>query len=678
MAVTAGAAMAQTDSLYTLGEVTVRAFEQNRKARTSTSAVKFILRQNADLSNRTSLVTGFNSIAGVRMEERSPGSYRMNIRGSSLRSPFGVRNVKVYWNDIPFTDAGGNTYFNQLAWNNFSTIEVVKGPVSSLYGAGTGGLLLINSFDRWEQGVSLDYMTGSYNLHNVFASARFGKKENRNIISYAHNQSGGYREQSALRRDNFSWVSRISASEKQELTASLLFTDLYYETPGGLTLSEYGANPKAARPAAGIFPSAVAAKAAIYQKNLLAGFSSRYRFDARWTHTVTLYGAFAHIRNPSIRNYERRLEPQFGGRSILSWRKPLRGSNGSGTHHLQVLGGAEYQYGIFNTRVSDNREGRPDTLRSDDDVRNTTYHIFVQADLALQDKWFWTAGVSINRSGVAITRQHEYPVITRSRSYRNELAPRLAVRRNFAGGLALLASLSRGFSPPTTAEVLPSTGVISTNLEAERGWNYEITGMRTFFRNKLHLEVTGFYFPLKQALVQRRDLSGADFFVNAGEIKQKGVEASADYTLIGPVAGGFDYLLFTSSYTFSQFRYDDFVKDNNDYSGKKVPSVPAHTFSLLADLHLKNGIYSQATIYIASRIYLNDANTAVAAAYQLLGWRLGWKKDVSHRHKLHLFAGADNLLGQTYSLGNDINAFGGRFYNAAPGRNFYLGAGWAL
>jgi iron complex outermembrane receptor protein len=50
------------------------------------------------------------------MEERSPGSYRLNIRGSSLRSPFGVRNVKIYYNNIPFTDPGGNTYLNSLAF----------------------------------------------------------------------------------------------------------------------------------------------------------------------------------------------------------------------------------------------------------------------------------------------------------------------------------------------------------------------------------------------------------------------------------------------------------------------------------------------------------------------------------------------------------------------------------
>jgi iron complex outermembrane recepter protein len=38
-----------------------------------------------------------------------------------------------------------------------------------------------------------------------------------------------------------------------------------------------------------------------------------------------------------------------------------------------------------------------------------------------------------------------------------------------------------------------------------------------------------------------------------------------------------------------------------------------------------------------------------------------------------IFAGFDNLLDQTYSLGNDTNAFGNRFYNIAPDRTFNSG-----
>ena len=43
------------------------------------------------------------------------------------------------------------------------------------------------------------------------------------------------------------------------------------------------------------------------------------------------------------------------------------------------------------------------------------------------------------------------------------------------------------------------------------------------------------------------------------------------------------------------------------------------------------------------------------------------------KEKLDIFIGADNLLNQVYSLGNDINAIGGRYFNAAAGRNYFAG-----
>ena len=141
-----GVAQEIPDSSKPLENVTVRAFEQKGNE-SATAVIKIVSPLRFD--NSVSLLPAFNTIAGVRMEERSPGSNRLNIRGSSLRSPFGVRNVKVYWNNMPVTDPGGNTYFNQFAANSFSYAEVFKSPASSMYGAGSGGLLLLNTqFDK--------------------------------------------------------------------------------------------------------------------------------------------------------------------------------------------------------------------------------------------------------------------------------------------------------------------------------------------------------------------------------------------------------------------------------------------------------------------------------------------------------------------------------------------------
>lgn len=656
-----------TDTSTLLEEVTIRAFEQNRHASLTTATVKIIDRNATEMNNKSSFVNAFNTIAGVRMEERSPGSYRINIRGSSLRSPFGVRNVKVYWNDIPLTDPGGNTYFNQLAQNNFSIIEIFKGPAGSMYGAGTGGLILINNLDRWQPGASLEYITASYKLQNVFVTARFGQKENKNQFTFAHNHSDGYRVQSKMRRDNFSWMSQLKLSAKQQLTASVLFSDMYYQTPGALTLAEYKTDPRSARPAAGGFPSAINVKAAIWQKNITAGFTNHYQFNTHFTNTTTFYGTFNQVKNSAIRNFERRNEPHIGGRSVFNYTIKKEETS------WQLTAGTEYQSGFFNTQVAKNRVGNPDTLQTNDDIRYTTYNVFVQADARINNTWSINGGLSTTKTKVIFIRLSTYPVAEQKRSYQHEIAPRVSLKKDFRHELSLKGTISRGFSPPTISELLPSTGVISTNLEAENGWNYEITISKFFLRKKILLEMTGFYFRLNNALVQRRDISGADYFINAGDVKQKGLEAHSSYLLLAKNKSLVDYLNLRADYTYNHFRYGSFIRGIDDYSGKIVPSVPASTLSFTGDLQLKNGIYTNIIFYAASEIFLNDANSAKAEPYQLMGARIGWSKRFQNKYKLNFYTGADNLLDEIYSLGNDINAAANRFYNAAPRRNYYAG-----
>src|SRR5690606_8190854 len=133
-----------------------------------------------------------------------------------------------------------------------------------------------------------------------------------------------------------------------------------------------------------------------------------------------------------------------------------------------------------------------------------------------------------------------------------------------------------------------------------------------------------------------------------------------------------------TDYTYHHFYYKDFIKDSDDFSGNRVPSVPKQSMALLSDLTTKGGWNLQVNFYSAASIFLNDANTAKTDAYELLGARLGWKKTLRQTYQLYLFLGVDNIVDQEYSLGNDINAAGGRYYNVAAPRNFYAGLRFSL
>jgi iron complex outermembrane receptor protein len=653
------------DSSEVLEAVIVRGYEQNRKLLEVSAPVSVINRAQLERFNNTSILPAMNTAAGVRMEERSPGSYRLNIRGSSLRSPFGVRNVKVYWNNIPFTDAGGNTYLNQLNFYNISSVEVIKGPASSLYGAGTGGAVLLKTLPTvWKPNASVNYVAGSFGLQMINTSLQWGNDHSQHGISYTHQNSDGYRVQSKMKRDVFTYEAKMKAGEKDELNVFFLYGDLYYQTPGGLTKTQFDADPKAARPAAGIFPSAVQAQAAIYQETFLAGFSNEYQFSDRFKNTTSLYGAFTQIENPAIRNFEKRNEPHGGGRTVFSYLANIHESR------LNVVLGGELQKGFSNIKVYRNNQGVSDSLQTDDEVDNLQYFVFAQAELELKSGWIFTAGASLNKSTIKFSRVSTIPPMLQKRTYSNEIAPRLSILKKLTDDFAVYTSVSKGFSPPTLAELLPSTSIINTGLEAEDGTNYEVGVRGSFLRDKIFVDVNAFLFSLKNTLAQRRDASGADYFENAGSTRQRGVESNITWQ---PIRQGnstiTDIRLFVS-HTWHHFIYKDYKQINTDLSGKKLPSIAPHVIATGFDITTEPGIYTNINYYYSDPIPLNDANTDIASSFNLLGARLGYRKTFNDVFRLDIFGAVDNIFGATYSLGNDINAAAGRYYNAAPGINY--------
>ncbi len=659
-----------TDSSDTrpLNEVVVKAYEQNRKLTDVGAPVSIVTKASLDRFSNTSILPALNSNPGVRMEERSPGSYRLNIRGSSLRSPFGVRDIKIYWNEIPLTDPGGNTYLNELGFYNFQSLEVIKGTAGSLYGAGIGGAVLINSMPSvWEKGASVDYTGGSYGLNSENVSLRLGDNDHRNIIAFTHQTSDGYRQQSQMRRDIGSWETLLKASDKQTIHAYMLYSDLYYQTPGGLTLTEYNKNPAMARPAAGTSPGAVQAKAAIFQKNVTAGFSNEYHFSDHWQNTTAVYGAYTDFTNPGIRVYEYRQEPHFGGRTVFQYKTDI------GASVLQVNAGAEAQKGFFETRDFANKLGVQDTLQTDDKLNNWTYVAFAQADLRLSGGWTLTGGASFNKNALDITRISVIPPVEHSIRFDNKVAPRIALLKKVVPDISVYASASRGFSTPTVQELEKSNGVVGPPLQPEDGIDYEVGSRGSLLNGRLFFDIDAFFFHIRNAIVQRIDSSDVSYSVNAGNTDQHGLETYLSYHLIDQPTGFISSVKLFISHAWHDFHYRNFTQDTSNFSGHRLPGVPQQTVVSGLDVLLKAGLYTNITYTYTGKILLNDANTAAAGSYNLLGGRIGYRKIFSGKVKLNIYAGVDNAFNIKYSLGNDFNAAAGRYYNAAPGINYFAG-----
>jgi iron complex outermembrane receptor protein len=240
--------------------------------------------------------------------------------------------------------------------------------------------------------------------------------------------------------------------------------------------------------------------------------------------------------------------------------------------------------------------------------------------------------------------------------------------KKFKNNISIYSSISRGFSPPTTNELLPTGGNINVELNAEDGMNTDI-GLRATL-NKFSIDLNAFVFSLQHTIVQRRDAGGGDYFINAGRTSQKGMELAMNY-LVSSGHSSFINGLARLNYTYHHFQYRDFKQVSTDFSGNQLPGVSPHTVSAGLDMLVAQKFNTSIGYLFTDRIPLNDANAFFADPYHLLSARISYAFPPVRGLSSVVAIGAANLLNEKYSLGNDINGFGGRFFNAAPLRNYY-------
>lgn len=661
-----------------LEPVEIRAYFVPQPSLRSTVSSVLIDRQRLQAYSRADLLPAFNSVPGVRMEERSPGSYRLSIRGSLLRSPYGVRNVKVYLDDMPFTDAGGNTYLQILDPGLLRGVEILKGPDGSVFGANSGGVVVFRSGPATE----INVQGGSYGL--LHQQAHYSSTPNdryEGTWSQSFQHSDGYREHSALRKFTLHTRHRWQylADQPNEIRFQALFGDLDYQTPGGLTEAQWRDNPRAARPATATLPSAVSQGAGIRNRTWLAGVTHAWPISSALEHVLTLFGSYTDFTNPFITNYEQRFESNAGIRTYFSFRRSLADSEWS--YQTQV--GLEWQQGDYRIHNFDNEGGHAAAPQAKDRMKPRNGTAFIRMAWEHGEDWLIEGSLSRNNFGYRFQNLHPF-MDEDFTPYEGKPAwmPRVAVSHHFRPGMLWRALVSKGFSPPTTAEIRPADMKVNTALKPELGWNYEVGWRYHSPLRSFTVDASLFNYRMQDALVRRSRDNGAEYFINAGRVNQQGLElASSAWIEWQPVKSSQTHsasgrLAWTGSWAWSHFQFDTYQVSGKDYAGNALTGVPRHTLSNSLELTwgqgLRIGVYHQ---YVSS-IPLNDANADWADAYHILQAKVQWNWNGPLR--LQFFAGADNLLNQSYSLGYDINAFGGRYYNAAPLRSIYGGIAWSL
>jgi len=650
------------DSTNLISEVKIDAYKKPTTYVSSTKSVAVISENLLNQNPPERMLESINQIPGARIEERSPGSYRISLRGSTLRSPFGVRNVKVYLDDFILSDASGNTYFNVVSPALINRMEVFKGPEGGDYGAMTGGTLLLKTNNQ--DNLSANLSTGGYGTFNQ--NFDFSKQLGSHFFEIFQNyyQTDSYREQSKVHRKQFFVKDNYQYSNQGIFKMMLMYSDLDYQTPGGLTLEQMQNNRKQARPSTATAPDSKEQKVGIRNKMILAGLSNDYQFSPNFSHFILVQGSYVDFENPFITNFENRFEKNFALRTHFNYEKNW--NQISLAYRLGFEGGIN---DIF-VKNFDNKSGVEGNPQNFDKIKNTSGFYFLSQKLNFDEKLFTDISVSLNSNSYEWQRLYPETEDGNAR-FKNQFLPNFGVTYILDQGFSVRGKIGKGNSAPTNEEIRSSTQEFNANLTPESGWNKEI-GIRKQFGNFLFIEGSYFDFRMKDAIVRRQNEAGQEYFVNAGETVQKGFEIlleSKSFDLKNDFLSRFG---FRFSGSFYNFKFQNYKQNEQDFSGNDLTGVPKTTINSLVNFTFFKKLSVDYSHFYTSKLPLNDTNS-VWSESSLVGniqFRFPLQAD---KNRFNLSFMIQNLYNTDYVLGFDINAFGNRYYNPAAKRNFVLG-----
>jgi len=144
----------------------------------------------------------------------------------------------------------------------------------------------------------------------------------------------------------------------------------------------------------------------------------------------------------------------------------------------------------------------------------------------------------------------------------------------------------------------------------EESWNYEVGTHLNLFDGLLRADLSIYYMQIRnqQLSIMEPNSNYGRMMVNAGKSHSCGMEAALHGNAFNKA------LDWSATYAFTNAKFDEY----DNYKGKYVPFVPKHTFSALADWHIKK-LTIGANVSGQGKIWWDEANTYYQKFYALLG-----------------------------------------------------------
>ena len=606
---------------------------------------------------QVNLSESLGRVPGIVVQNRQNYAQDLQIssRGFGARATFGVRGIRLIADGIPATMPDGQGQASTFSLSSAERIEVLRGPFSSLYGNAAGGVIVVDTEDPPRTPVvGADLMAGKYDTWR--AGVRLGGWNT--LLDASRFESDGYREHSAVRRDQLNAKFKLGLTADTSLT--LVGNQLRQpdtQDPLGLTGTQFQENPRQATPEAITFNT----RKTVEQDQLGATLTHRISNDSRvqamvyggerW---VEQYLAFTGAAPATSSGGVVQLDRAFGGGA-------LRFSTGD---VIRLSFGVEHDRMEERRRGFVNSNGTAGALRRDEDDEVTSTDLYAQGEWRFAERWSAHAGV--RRSKVEFSSKDHFITAgnpddsgTRDYSATTPLAG-LLFRANRT--TSLYANVGSGFETPTFAELAhQNTGSgLNLALNASRSTHAE-TGMKTILPNLVRVNAAVFFVETRDEIVVDTASGGRTTFRNAGKTERRGMELSAETVSSGPISA-------QGAYTYLDAAFEEGFSVP---AGNALPGVPkSQAFGQLR--YRQPSYFGYVEALYRSRVWVNDANSEYAGAYAVFNLVAGLVQQGSG-WRMSEYVRLDNITDRNYAGSVIVNEGNRRFYEPSPRRSMSAG-----
>ncbi|HCC5975316.1 TPA: TonB-dependent receptor, partial [Citrobacter koseri] len=637
---------------------------------------------------RINLSESLNGVPGLQVQNRQnyAQDLQLSIRGFGSRSAYGIRGIRLYVDGIPATMPDGQGQTSNIDLSSVQNVEVLRGPFSALYGNSSGGVMNVTT-ETGRQPPTIE--ASSY--YGSFGSWRYGMKATGAMgdgtqagdvdytVSTTRFTTHGFRDRSSAQKNLANAKLGVRLDDASKLSLIFNSVDIHANDPGGLTESEWKANPQQSLRAEQFNTRKTI-------KQTQAGLRYERQLSEHDDLSVMMYaGERETTQYQSIPMAPQRDNPAHAG-GVIVLQRHYQGIDTRWTHRGELGVPVTFTTGLNYENMSENRKGYENYRLNNGvpqfgvkgDLRRNERNLMWNADPYLQTQWQLTEKLSLD-AGVRYSSvwfdSNDHYVTPGNRDDSGEASyhqwlPAGALKYAFTDAWNVYLAAGRGFETPTINE-------LSYRPDGQSGLNFGLKpatndtveiGSKTRIGDGL-LTAALFQTDTDDEIVVATSGGGRTTYKNAGKTRRQGAELSWDQRFAGNWR-------VNASWTWLDATYRSNVCKSGDCNGNRMPGIARNMGFASLGYVPDEGWYAGTDARYMGDIMADDHNTAKAPSYTVVGLNTGYKFNYSNL-TVDVFGRVDNLFDKEYVGSVIVNESNGRYYEPAPGRNYGVGVNLA-